>query len=51
MSATAALVWRVGSGRPGRGPVEVLVGLDGSAEATAALVLVAGGTSSPAQRG
>ena len=29
--------WLVRSGRPGRGPVDVLVGLDGSAEAAAAL--------------
>ncbi|HEY6707677.1 MAG TPA: universal stress protein [Actinomycetota bacterium] len=32
--------WPVRSGRPGRGPVDVLVGLDGSAEATAALAAV-----------
>jgi nucleotide-binding universal stress UspA family protein len=32
--------WLVRSGRPGRGPVDVLVGLDGSAEATAALAAV-----------
>jgi nucleotide-binding universal stress UspA family protein len=30
-------VWLVRAGRPGRGRVDVLVGLDGSAEATAAL--------------
>jgi nucleotide-binding universal stress UspA family protein len=32
--------WLVRSGRPGRGPVDVLVGLDGSAEAAAALAAV-----------
>ena len=32
--------WVVRSGRPGRGPVDVLVGLDGSAEAAAALAAV-----------
>jgi nucleotide-binding universal stress UspA family protein len=32
--------WLVRSGRPGPGPVDVLVGLDGSAEATAALAAV-----------
>jgi|SRR5512132_1458981 nucleotide-binding universal stress UspA family protein len=32
--------WLVRAGRPGRGPVDVLVGLDGSGEATAALAAV-----------
>jgi nucleotide-binding universal stress UspA family protein len=33
-------VWPVRAGRPGQGPVDVLVGLDGSAEAAAALATV-----------